>query len=327
MAKLIIKCRYLKANNPKHSENLIHYISKRDSVEKTDDSCKSLPETKSQKKLIEELTTDFPDTINDFEYTDYTKNHTKGTASEFISHVIENNVDIIGKRENYIEYISKRLRVEKQGSHGLFTDDKVPINLSAVAKEVANHKGNVWTDIISLRREDAVRHGYDKGESWRNLIRSQTETIATSMKITLEDLRWYAAFYNESYHPHVHIVAYSVGKEPYMSEQGILKIKSAFAREIFKQDLIQIYTEQTKQRDILKGESKNILSEIVEDIFNNGYNNETIELMLRKLSEQLANTKGKKVYGYLPQKTRNLVNGIIDELEKDPRIKTLYDLW
>ena len=105
MAKLIIKCRYLKANNPKHSENLIHYISKRDSVEKTDDSCKSLPETKSQKKLIEELTTDFPDTINDFEYTDYTKNHTKGTASEFISHVIENNVDIIGKRENYIEYI------------------------------------------------------------------------------------------------------------------------------------------------------------------------------------------------------------------------------
>ena len=135
MAKLIIKCRYLKANNPKHSENLIHYISKRDSVEKTDDSCKSLPETKSQKKLIEELTTDFPDTINDFEYTDYTKNHTKGTASEFISHVIENNVDIIGKRENYIEYISKRLRVEKQGSHGLFTDDKVPINLSAVAKK------------------------------------------------------------------------------------------------------------------------------------------------------------------------------------------------
>ena len=280
-----------------------------------------------RKKLIEELISDFPDTINDFEYTDYIKVHTKGTASEFISHVIENNVDIIGKRENYIEYISKRPRVEKQGSHGLFTDDKVPINLSAVAKEVANHKGNVWTDIMSLRREDAVRLGYDKGESWRNLIRTQTETIATSMKIPLEDLRWYAAFHNESYHPHVHIVAYSVGKEPYMSEQGILEMKSAFAREIFKQNLIQVYTEQTKQRNILKGESKDILSGIAEDISDNGYNNETIELMLKKLSEQLANTKGKKVYGYLPQKTRNLVNGIIDELEKDPRIKTLYDLW
>lgn len=327
MAKLIIKCRYLKANNPKHSENLIHYISKRDGVEKTDDSWKSLPETKSQKKLIEELISDFPDTINDFEYTDYIKNHTKGTASEFINHVIENNIDIIWKRENYIEYISKRPRVEKQGSHGLFTDDTVPINLSAVAKEVANHKGNVWTDIISLRRKDAVRLGYDKGESWRNLIRSQTETIATSMKIPLEDLRWYAAFHNESYHPHVHIVAYSVGKEPYMSENGILKMKSALAREIFKQDLIQVYTEQTKQRNILKDESKDILSEITEDISDNGYNNETIELMLKKLSAQLANTKGKKVYGYLPQKTRNLVNGIIDELEKDQRITTLYDLW
>ena len=104
-------------------------------------------------------------------------------------------------------------------------------------------------------------------------------------------------------------------------------MKSALAREIFKQDLIQVYTEQTKQRDILKGESKNILSEIIEDISDNGYNNETIELMIKKLSKQLANTKGKKVYGYLPQKTRNLVNGIIDELEKNLRITTLYDLW
>lgn len=75
-----------------------------------------------------------------------------------------------------------------------------------MAEEVANHDGNVWTHIISLRREDAARLGYDNAYAWRNLLRSQAETIAENMKIPLTDLRWYAAYHDESYHPHVHMV-------------------------------------------------------------------------------------------------------------------------
>jgi hypothetical protein len=169
--------------------------------------------------------------------------------------------------------------------------------------------------------------GYDNGEAWRNLLRGQAGVMAEAMKIPLEDLRWYAAFHNESHHPHVHVVAYSVGKEPYMTEQGLLKMKSAFAREIFRQDLLQTYEQQTKHRNTLNQESRSLLSEITEQIYSGRYANETVELMLRELAKQLANTKGKKVYGYLPQKARNLVNGIVDELEKDERIQRLYDLW
>ena len=65
---------------------------------------------------------------------------------------------------------------------------------------------NVYTHIISLRREDAARLGYDNAYAWRNLLRSQAETIAENMKIPLTDLRWYAAYHDESYHPHVHMV-------------------------------------------------------------------------------------------------------------------------
>lgn len=327
MAKLILKCRYLKQSSSRHSENLINYIAKRDGVEKIDDTWRLLPATKSQEKLIRQLIKDFPDTANSFEYQDYIKNPSKGSASEFITHAIDANVDLIDNRENYIGYIAKRPRVERMGSHGLFTDSNIPITLSKVAEEVANHDGNVWTNIISLRREDATRLGYDNAAAWRELIRSKTKDIAESMKIPLEDLRWYAAYHDESYHPHVHLVAYSAGKEPYLSKKGIDNMRSAFARDIFRHDLLEVYTEQTKHRDTLKTESREILADIIRQINSGGYDNPIVEDLLVKLSKRLADYKGKKVYGYLPQTDRNIVNSIVDELEKDSRIDELYSLW
>lgn len=328
MAGIIFKWRYLKAGaSGRHSENLIRYIAQREGVEKLDDSWKHRPVTKAQTELITQILSDYPDAKDSFEYQDYEKSRTAGAASEFITRAIEERVDLIGKRENYVEYIAKRPRVERQGSHGLFTDDGVPINLSAAAKEVANHKGVVFTEILSLRREDAVRLGYDKGSAWRDLLRSQTDAMAAAMKIPLTDLRWYAAFHNESHHPHVHIVAYSAGREPYMTEQGLHKLKSVFARQIFKQDLLQVYTEQTKQRNTLTQKSRDVLADIIGRINSGSCDNPIVADLLVKLSEQLKHCKGKKVYGYLPQAGRNLVNAVVDELAKDKNIAALYDLW
>lgn len=327
MAKIILKSRYLKKGSLSHSENLIKYIAKRDGVQKIDDTWKESPATKEQQKLIAEIIKDFPDANDSLEYEDYMSSPSKGTASEFITRAIEENTDLIGKRENYVEYIAKRPRAERQGSHGLFTDKNIPINLSKVAKEVANHDGNVWTNIISLRREDAARLGYDNAYAWRNLMRSQSATIAKNMKIPLGDLRWYAAYHDEGHHPHVHMVAYSVGKEPYLSKIGIQNIKSAFARQIFKQDLLQVYAEQTKQRDTLTQKSQALLSDIIKQIDSGDYDNPVIAELLTKLSKTLKIHKGKKVYGYLSQSGRNIVNAIVDELAKEKSIAALYDLW
>lgn len=327
MAKIILKSRYLKTGSKLHSEHLIKYIAKREGVQKIDDTWKHRSVTKEQKKLIAELVRDFPETKDSFEYQDFITKPSKGTASEFITRAIENNVDLIGKRENYVEYIAKRPRAERHGSHGLFTDADVPINLSKVAEEVANHDGNVYTHIISLRREDAARLGYDNAYAWRNLLRSQAETIAENMKIPLTNLRWYAAYHNESYHPHVHMVVYSTGKEPYLTKLGVRNIKAAFARQIFKHDLMQVYIEQTNQRNELVQQSRDVLSDIIARINSGSYDNPIITDLLVKLSEQMKNHKGKKVYGYLPQAGRNIVNAIVDELTKDKDISALYDLW
>jgi hypothetical protein len=229
--------------------------------------------------------------------------------------------------ENYVQYIGLRPRVEKQGTHGLFSQEDEPINIYDVAREVSEHQGIVWRPILSLTREDAVRLGYDNANAWRTLLRSQASNLAESMGIPLEDLRWYAALHNESHHPHVHLICYSVGKEPYLTEAGLEKWKAGYAHEIFKHDLYTIYTEQTKVRDELRSTGAEKLSEIVSKINNGIYENQAVETMLMKLTEELGKHKGKMVYGYLSAQVKNLVDAIVVELSADERIKELYELW
>ena len=327
MAKIILKWRYLKPGAKAHNENLVKYIAKREGVDKIDDSWKAEPVSKAQQKMIDELLQEFPEAKDSYEYQDLLRQPSKGNASEFITRTIEENLDQVDKRENYVQYIAKRPRVEKIGTHGLFTDDNVPVHLNEVAEEVATHQGVLMTQILSLRREDAARLGYEKGEAWRTLIRNHTKDMAEAMNIPMEDLRWYAAFHNESHHPHCHIIAYSIGKEPYITQERLLKLKSAFGSEMFRNERMQAFQEQTKYRDQLAEETRQLVSRIVDEINTGVYQNETVALMLQSLSEYVQRAKGKKQYGYLPQSARNLVNGIIDELAKDPRIESLYELW
>ena len=105
MAKFILKWRYIKSGSVKHSTNLVKYIATREGVERCDESWKHQPATQEQQRLIKELTTDFPDSVESFEYQDYISKPTKSSASEFISRAIEENVDLIGKKENYVGYI------------------------------------------------------------------------------------------------------------------------------------------------------------------------------------------------------------------------------
>lgn len=327
MAKFILKWRYIKSGSVKHSTNLVKYIATREGVERCDESWKHHPATVDQQRLINNLVKDFPDSVESLEYQDYISEPTKSSASEFISRTIEDNVDLIGKKENYVGYIAMRPRVEKLGSHGLFTQKDEEINLDTVSKTVAEHEGAVWTTIMSLRREDAKRLGYDNAKMWRDMLRSQSNKLAKAMNIPLTDLRWYAAFHNEGSHPHVHLISYSVGKEPFMTEQGLMKFKSDFAHEIFRNDYYHIYHEQTAQRNALRETGREKMAEIVNQINNGSYDNETIKLMLQQLVAELDNYTGKMVYGYLPKKAKNLIDGVIDELAKDERIAELYHLW
>lgn len=304
------------------------YIATREGVEKLDDSHRHAPATKRQQALIEKILRDFPDTKGRHEYADFQREQTVESASEFISMAIEENMDAVANTKTYADYIATRPRAERFGSHGLFTDDGVEVQLGKVSRELNAYKGNVYTAILSLKREDAARLGFDHGARWRDFLRGQTQTLAENLKIPMDHLRWYASFHNEGHHPHVHLIAYStVPGEGHLSTQGVEKMRSAFAREIFSQELLFTYQQQTQYRDQLREQGRESISEIVAKINAGEYQNPRIEELLVQLSDLLSRTTGKKVYGYLKPDVKAIVDQIVAGLAGDENIRKLYDLW
>ena len=224
--------------------------------------------------------------------------------------------------------MAMRPGVEKRGSHGLFNEKDEPIILNQAANEIAEHKGNVWSHVVSLRREDAVRLGFDNSDAWRELVKRHISDIAKAQNIPLCNLKWYAAYHDTTHHPHIHLLVYSTNpKQGFLTKAGIDKVRSAFANDIFHDDLQSIYQEQTVSRDELKAVSKKEFESIVNMIASNGYTYPQLEELIRKLYIQLQNVKGKKVYGYLPKEIKETVNKIFSELAKDENIQQLYEKW
>lgn len=328
MAKLITKFKYLKPHDRKSVGGYAKYIATREGVDKIDQSFKLAPTSDKQKKLIKQILEDFPDSKNSLEYEDYLKESNVGNASEFITRTIEENAYEVMQTKTYADYIATRPRVQRFGTHGLFTDDGVQVKLNEVSENLNQYGGNVWTVIISLRREDAERLGFNTGERWRDMLRSQTSLISENFHIPMQNLKWFAAFHNESHHPHVHLIVYSAEeKQAYLSKQGVLNLRSSFAKDIFAQDLLCIYEKQTEYRDELKVNSREVIAEIISSVNSGVYDNPKLEEMLLTLADRLSKTSDKKVYGYLKADVKSIINSIVDELAADERIFALYDLW
>ena len=333
LSQIIVTSRYLKSGTQKSKNkrrNYTKYIATRETVEVRDQNTidRNNNATKNQQELLRGLLSDFPEAQRYLEYEDYTANPTVENASELINTIIERNADVIGNRQNFVGYMAMRPGVEKRGSHGLFNEKDEPIILNRAANEIAEHKGNVWSHVVSLRREDAVRLGFDNSDAWRELVKRHISDIAKAQNIPLCNLKWYAAYHDTTHHPHIHLLVYSTNpKQGFLTKAGIDKVRSVFANDIFHDDLQSIYQEQTVSRDELKAVSKNEFESIVNMIASNDHTDPQLEELIRKLYIQLQNVKGKKVYGYLPMEIKETVNKIFSELAKDENIQQLYEKW
>lgn len=189
MARLVTKFKFLKSGDRKGAGGYAKYIATREGVERIDDSQRLAPATKQQETLIEKILKDFPDSATLMEYADYQSEPNMGNASEFIFRAIEDNADDLLSSKTYADYIATRPRAQRFGSHGLFTDDGVRVQLEKVSEELNLHEGNVWTAIISLRREDAERLGFNSGERWRDMLRAHTHELSDAFHIPMTDLK------------------------------------------------------------------------------------------------------------------------------------------
>ena len=324
MARLIVKSPYIKCGGGNSAGGYMRYIATRERVELIQND---RPPTRKQEQLIAKLVKDFPDAKEMGEYGDYQEHPTKANASAFISQALEENWSDVQKSDGYMKYIATRPRAERLGAHGLF-GDKDGVELDKAMAELENYTGNVWTHIISLKREDAERLGYDNARAWRNLLRAHRNDIAAAMNIPPQDFRWYAAFHDEGDHPHVHMMAWSVKPgQAYLSQDGIRQIKSKLTNDIFQQEMLHLYEQKTVSRDQLVREARQAMRELVQQMRTRICDHPEAERLMQELALQLETVKGKKSYGYLTKKQKALVDEIVDQMEQLPTVAECYEQW
>ena len=250
---------------------------------------------------------------------------TKENANEFLDAVAERYADRADELKGLVNYISNRPGVEKLGSHGLFTQFDMPIDLDTVAERVANHDGVIWTEVVSLRREDAERLHFNNADAWENLVRRNMNEIAKAHRIKVGDLEWYGAFHNTTHHPHIHLVIFSKGQEGFLSEKGIKELRRAFGQDIFRDEQYKLATIETGYRNELKDNLAELFQQIQtrQSLANADY----YLFLLRKIRDEVKQQKGKKLYGYLPRKTKKLVDFALHEFAKDGDLSEIYSKW
>ena len=324
MARLIVKSPYIKCGGGQNASGYLNYIATRERVEIVPDD---RPPTRKQEQLIQKLVKDFPNAKELLEYNDYTNAPTKANASSFITLTLEQNWSRVQSTEGYAKYIATRPRAERLGSHGLFGDAD-HVSLDTAMDELSHYTGNVWTHIISLKREDAMRLGYDHAAAWRTLLRAHRNDIAAAMNIDPRDFRWYAAFHNEGNHPHIHMMAWSTKPgQAYLDRNGIKEIKSVLTNEIFQQELLHLYETKSTARDELVQQTRQVMLELAQRMRHGLCICPAAERGLWELSQKMNDVQGKKVYGYLPKPMKQLVDKVVDAMEKLPVVNECYKKW
>ena len=324
MARLIIKSPYIKCGGGQNASGYLQYIATRERVEIVPDD---RPPTRKQEQLIQKLVKDFSDTKELLEYDDYKATPTKANASAFITLALEQNWSRVQSTEGYAKYIATRPRAERLGSHGLFGDAD-PVSLDAAMDELSHYTGNVWTHIISLKREDAAQLGYDNAAAWRTLLRAHRNDIAAAMSIDPKDFRWYAAFHNEGNHPHIHMMAWSTKPgQAYLDRNGIKEIKSVLTNEIFQQELLHLYETKSTALDELVQQTRQVMLELAQRMRHGLCICPAAERGLWELSQKMNDVQGKKVYGYLPKPMKQLVDAVVDAMTELPVVNECYQKW
>ena len=361
MARLILKSPYLKCDGGNSVSGYLRYIGTRERVELLPDD---RPPTRKQEQLVRKLVKDFPSSKELGEYLDYEAKPTKAHASAFITRALEENWSQVQQSDGYMKYIATRPRAERLGDHGLFGDEDA-VDLEKAMRELDQYTGNVWTHILSLKREDAARLGYDNARAWMSLLRANRNDIAAAMNIPPNHFRWYAAFHDEGDvcerrrwrmerakrsgsraiggpsrsrpgngnaatgdHPHVHMMAWStLPSEAYLTQEGIRNIKSKLTNQIFRQEMLHTYEQKSQSRDELVREARWAIRKLTQEMAWSICTEPMIGQKMAQLAKQLEMVKGKKSYGYLPKSVKKTVDEVVDRLEEIPAVKACYDQW
>ena len=283
------------------------------------------PSTEKQKEMVSKLLKDFPDMRDSFEYEDYKQAPTLHTASALISAALDSHMQNLQSENGYLKYIATRPGAEKHGAHGLFGRQE-NTNLTAAMHDLTAHDGNVWTIIYSLHREDAERLGYNNAAAWRKLLVSQQNKFAEAFHVPVSALHWYAAYHDADTHPHIHMMVWT-DQETVLKRDAVVKLRSAMTNSIFQAELENLYIRKDAAYKDVTEAARTAMHGLVDRLESIENPPESIQQKMLELALELRTTSGKKQYAYLKKPLKDMVDSIVDELEKLPEVAAYYSVW
>ena len=319
MARLIQKTGFI---SRKSAGGYMKYIATREGVEVLTGKG---PATEKQKEMVAKLLKDFPDVRDSFEYEDYKQAPTLHTASALISAALDSHMQNLQSENGYLRYIATRPGAEKHGAHGLFGRQE-NTELTAAMHDLTAHDGNVWTIIYSLHREDAERLGYNNAAAWRKLLISQQNKFSEAFHIPASALHWYAAYHDADTHPHIHMMLWT-DQETVLKRDAVVKLRSVMTNSIFQAELENLYIRKDAAYKDVTEAARAVMLELVDRMESVSEPPASIQEKLLELSLELRTVSGKKQYAYLKKPLKEMVDSIVDELEKLPEVAAYYSVW
>ena len=283
------------------------------------------PATEKQKEMVAKLLKDFPDMRDSFEYEDYKQAPTLHTASALISAALDSHMQNLQSENGYLKYIATRPGAEKHGAHGLFGRQE-NTDLPVAMHDLTAHDGNVWTIIYSLHREDAERLGYNNAAAWRKLLVSQQNKFAEAFHVPVSALHWYAAYHDADTHPHIHMMIWT-DQETVLKRDAVVKLRSAMTNSIFQAELENLYIRKDAAYKDVTEAARTAMHGLVDRLEFIENPPESIQQKMLELALELRTVSGKKQYAYLKKPLKDMVDSIVDELEKLPEVAAYYSVW
>ena len=148
------------------------------------------------------------------------------------------------------------------------------------------------------------------------------------MQIPLEHLRWYAAFHDEGEHPHIHMMLWSDDPQyGFLRKDRLLHMQSVLTNTIYADELKELYIQKDVAYKEVTEAARVVMHDLVDRMESVADSPASIPKKLLELALELRTVGGKKQYGYLKKPLKDMVDSIVDELEKLPEVAAYYSVW
>ena len=112
-----------------------------------------------------------------------------------------------------------------------------------------------------------------------------------------------------------------------LKRDAVVKLRSVMTNSIFQAELENLYIRKDAAYKDVSEAAREIMREIVDRMESTAEPPASIQQKLLELALELRTTGGKKQYAYLKKPLKDMVDSIVDELEKLPEVAAYYSVW